>query len=178
MDYATAEKAFGDISGATFVGMDTLTVVKLKGGRKNPFQGRLAKRMTGANVMVFGDVNSSAYVNMVRRRLAEEGKDPEDYQPQPLTWGQRIPGTAFIEHLGSHYVAVIFLRSGKIEYLLDGQTIDLTVPPLGVENWLEIPERSFNPNGQGGLSEDKRVIPRCYKLASVIEARTDGQVYR
>lgn len=178
MDYATAEKAFGDISGTTFVGMDTVTVVKLKGGRKNPYQGRLTKRMTGANVLAFGNVNTSAYVNMVRKRLGEEGKDPESYQPKPRTWGQHIPGTAFVEHLGEHFVEVIFIRSGKIEYLLDGQVIDLTVPPLGVENWLELPEKSFNPNGQGGLSEDKRVIPRCFKLVSVIEARTNGMIYR
>ena len=37
MDYQTAKEAFGDITGGTFVGIDTETVVKLPGGKKNPY---------------------------------------------------------------------------------------------------------------------------------------------
>ena len=36
MQLNTAQDAFAKLAGGTFVGMDTLTEVKLKGGRKNP----------------------------------------------------------------------------------------------------------------------------------------------
>lgn len=178
MDYQTAKEAFGDITGGTFVGIDTETVVKLPGGKKNPFQGRVTKRMVNANVMAFGNTNSNAYENMVKRRLEEEGKDPEDFKLGPRTWGQRIAGTAFVEHNGEYYIEVIFMRPGKIEYLLDGKQIDIMVPPLGEETWFDIPERKVNPNGQGGLSEKNKVILRTYALDSIVEARANGQVYR
>lgn len=174
MDYATAQKAFGEIKGGTFVGMDTETVETLKGGKKNPFQGRLTKRMTGSTVMVFGNTESNAYENMVKRRLAKEGKDPEDFKLSPRAWGQRIPGTAFVEHKGEHYIEVIFLHAGDVEYFLDGKPIDLKVPPLGADNWLDIPERKVTPTGQGGLSEEKRVQIRTFKLDSILQVRIKG----
>ena len=45
--------AVAAINGASFVGIDTRTNVTLAGGRKNPQQGRVTKRMIGANVMSF-----------------------------------------------------------------------------------------------------------------------------
>lgn len=178
MDYATAKQAFGNIPSTTFVGLDTEVVVKLAGGKSNPYQGRLTKRLTGANVSVYGNVHTSGYENKVKRNLAKEGKDPDSFTAQPLSWGKRIPGTAFIEHNGKYYVSVIFNHPGTVEYFLDGQPVDLKIPPLGAENWLTIPERSVNPNSQGGLSEDNKVIPRAYSIDSIIEARVNGGVYR
>ena len=175
MDYATAQKAFGDIPGGTFVGIDTETVVKLPGGRSNPYQGRLTKRMLNANVMVFGNTNSNAYENMVKRRLEKEGQDPEQFKLGKRAWGQRIDGTAFVEHKGEHYVEVIFMRAGAVEYLLDGQPFDLVDPPLGKANWLDIPEVKLNPNGQGGLSEENRVVIRTFKLDSILAVRINGE---
>ena len=178
MNYATAQKAFGNIASTTFVGMDTETVVKLPGGRSNPYQGRLTKRMTGANVSVYGNIHSSGYENKVKRNLAKEGKDPESFKVQPLTWGKHIPGTAFIEHKGKYYISVVFNRPGKVEYFLDGKPVNLLIPPLGSNNWLTIPERTINPNAQGGLSEENRVVPRAYAIENIIEARINGAVYR
>lgn len=178
MDYATAKTAFGDIAGTTFVGMDTETVVPLPGGRKNPYQNRLTKRVTGSSVMAFSNANVNAYQNMVKRRLADEGKDPEDFKLKPRAWGQRIPGGAFVEHKGEYYIEVIFQHAGTVEFFLDGKPVDLTVGPLSTDNWLDIPERKVNPNGQGGLSEEKRVQIRTFKLDSIIEVRANGQVYR
>lgn len=175
MDYATAQKAFGDIPGGTFVGLDTETVVKLPGGKSNPFQGRLTKRMLNANVMVFGNTESNAYENMVKRRLAKEGKDPEDFKLGQRAWGQRITGTAFVEHKGAYYIEVIFMRPGAVEYFLDGQPFDFTVKPLGTNNWLDIPEVKVNPNGQGGLSEESRVQIRTFKLDSILQVRVNGE---
>lgn len=178
MDYATAQKAFGNIPSTTFVGIDTETVVKLPGGKSNPYQGRLTKRMMGANVSIYGNINSSGYENKVKRNLAKEGKDPESFKAQLPKWGKHIPGTAFIEHDGKYYIFVLFNHPGKVEYFLDGKPIDLKILPLGSENWLTIPERRVNPNAQGGLSEENRVIPRAYGIERIIEARVNGAVYR
>ncbi|MDV7396332.1 hypothetical protein RZS08_33365, partial [Arthrospira platensis SPKY1] len=75
MDFATAKSVFDQLEGGTFVGMDTETSVVLKGGQKNPQQGRITKQMTGATVMCFSNTNGSAYDAMVKRRLEQEGKD-------------------------------------------------------------------------------------------------------
>lgn len=174
MDYTTAKQVFGEIKGGTFVGLDTETVEKLKGGKSNPFQGRITKRVTGSTVMVFGNTESNAYENMVKRRLQKEGKDPEDFQLKPRAWGQRIAGTAFVEHKGEHYIEVIFMHAGDVEYFLDGKPLDTT--NMGTESrWLEVPAQTVNPNAQGGLSEENRVVIRTYKLDSIIAVRAKGE---
>jgi len=167
MDLQTAQAAFDSLSGATFVGMDTLTEVTLKGGKKNPQQGRVTKQMTGANVMCFANKNGSAYAAMVQRRLTQEGKDPASFELGPRAWGQRIPNTCFVEHNGKHYVEVIFLRAGAVQYLLDGQAVDAAQ----IEG---LPDK--REGDQGGL-EDKVVI-RTFALDSIVALRVDGKEWR
>ena len=70
---------FSQVSGSSFVGIDTVTVPVLTGGKKNPHAGRVTKVMVGASVMVFQNKNSNGYENMVQRRLAKEGKNPESF---------------------------------------------------------------------------------------------------
>jgi hypothetical protein len=79
MKYAQLINAVANINGASFVGMDTHTDVVLTGGKKNPMQGRVTKKMVGATVMSFQNKNFSAYEAMVQRRLTAEGKDPEAF---------------------------------------------------------------------------------------------------
>lgn len=167
MDMQTVQAAFDSLSGATFVGMDTLTEVTLKGGKKNPQQGRVTKLMTGANVMCFSNKNGSAYAAMVQRRLAQEGKDPESFELSPRAWGQRIPGTCFVEHNGKHYVEVIFLRAGAVQYLLDGQPVDAAA----IEG---LPDK--REGDQGGL--ENKVVIRTFALDSIVALRVDGKEWR
>lgn len=167
MDIATARQAFASLAGGTFVGLDTLTSVKLKGGRKNPMQGRVTKRMVGAQVMCFSNQNGSAYEAMVLRRLEKEGKDPASFQLSPRAWGERETGTPFVEHKGNHYLEVIFLRSGDVNYYLDGQHIDRSE----IEGLEDVRE-----GDQGGL--ENKVVIRTFALDSVTELRADGQVWR
>lgn len=169
MKFATAHQVFGQLAGAMFVGMDTLTVVPLKGGKKNPMQGRVTKQVTGSHVQVFGNVKSNGYGNMVARRLVAEGKDPEEFVLSPLSWGERVPETCFIEHKGAFYVQVIFKKAGEVEYFLDNVHID-KVDIVGL-NEVEPSEDS-----QGGL-EDK-VIVRSYKLESLVAVRANGMEWR
>lgn len=165
MDYQTAQQIFGSLAGGTFVGIDTVTEVKLKGGRKNPHQGRVTKRMTGAQIMVFTNSETNAYDAMVRRRLAEEGRDPDSFVLGERAWGTRIAGTPFVEHKGEYYLETIFLKSGAVEYQLDGVAIQKD-QISGLE------EREAAPESQAGL--ERKVVIRTFKLDSIIGLRAMG----
>ena len=167
MNYATAEKVFGEVNGGTFVGLDTLTDITLVGGKSNAMQGRVTKLVTGSNVQVFGNNKSNAYSNMVKRRLEKEGKDPADFTLSPRAWGQRIPGTCFVEHKGKHYVEVIFIKAGEVQYLLDGK-------PIAKEDVVGLKETARK--GQSGLED--AVIINTYALDSIVEARANGMSWR
>ena len=167
MKLETAQAAFDTLEGGTFVGMDTVTDVKLTGGKKNAQQGRVTKQMTGAQVMCFTNSKTNAYDAMVRRRLEAEGKDPDSFELGPRAWGQRITGTPFVEHNGKHYLEVIFLKSGSVQYLLDGQPVDETA----IEG---LPDRKEGE--QAGL--ENKVVLRTFSLDSIVELRAAGQVWR
>jgi hypothetical protein len=169
MNLNTASIALATLAGGTFVGIDTDTVPILKGGRKNPQQGRIVKRMVGATVMCFANNGSNAYENMVKRRLENEGKNADSFTLSPRTWGQRIVGTPFVEHNGKYYLETIFLRAGKVEYLFDGSPID----PAKIEGLQDKAEAE-----QGGLSDENKVIIRTFALDSVTALRVNGAEYR
>ena len=164
MKLETAQKAFAQLEGGTFVGLDTATPVKLKGGKKNPQQGRVTKVMTGAQVMSFSNTNGSAYDKMVRRRLEAEGKDADSFQLSPRAWGERIAGTPFVTHKGEHYLEVIFLKAGEVQYMLDGQ-------PVQASEIEGLPE-ARESTGQGGL--ERKVVIRTFKLENVTALRAYG----
>ena len=165
MDYQTAQQIFGSLAGGTFVGIDTVTEVKLKGGKKNPHQGRVTKRMTGAQIMVFTNSETNAYDAMVRRRLAEEGRDPDSFQLGPRAWGTRIAGTPFVEHKGEYYLETIFMRPGAVEYQLDGA-------PIQKDQIEGLEEREAAPDSQAGL--ENKVVIRTFKLDSIVGLRAMG----
>jgi hypothetical protein len=167
MKYSTACEALNGLAGGTFVGLDTLTEVKLKGGKKNPQQGRVTKRMTGAQVMCFSNTKGSAYDAMVRRRLEQEGRDPNSFELGQRAWGERVEGTSFVEHNMRSYLEVIFLRAGRVEYLLDGQPVDRD-DIQGLEEARE--------GEQGGL--ERKVIIRTFALDSITALRANGQEWR
>ena len=158
------------INGASFVGIDTRTTVKLTGGQKNPHQGRVTKRMVGATVMAFTNQNINAYQAMIQRRLVAEGKAPTDFVLHERKWGTRIPNMPIVVHnkdgVDQYYLEVIFLKPGTSYYELDGVQINpsaiIGLPPAREEG------------EQGGL-EDK-VIIRDFKAESITEMRIDGKV--
>lgn len=167
MKFETVKAAFETLAGGTFVGMDTETVVTLKGGKKNPQQGRVTKVMTGATVMCFSNTNGSAYNAMVLRRLEAEGKDPASFELSPRAWGERIAGTPFVEHKGAHYLEVIFLRAGAVQYRIDGKPVD--------ESEIEgLPEK--REGEQGGL--ENKVVIRTFAMDSITALRANGQEWQ
>lgn len=144
-----------NVNGSTFITIDTLTPVKLTGGKSNPLQGRVTKRVIGSNVMVFQNRTVNAYDAMVKRRLEKEGKNPSSFVLSPRQWGEREDGTPFVIHNGKSYLEVIFLSAGRVELLVDGQPYVGNIPGLPVAT----------EGHQGGL-EDK-VIIRTYTVENI-----------
>lgn len=155
------------INGASFVGIDTVTEVKLKGGKKNEMQGRVTKVMTGATVMSFNrGGEEGGYENMVNRRLKVEGKDIE-FTVGPRKWGKRVEGAPIVEHNGAKYLEVIFMKPGKSHYELDGKPIEAK-DIIGLEVDSE-------EGQQGGL--ENKVIIRTFKFDSITGMRIGGKAY-
>lgn len=168
MHKEAVDAALSNLKGGTFVGMDTETVPTLKGGKKNPMQGRVRKLMKGATVMVFSNAETNAYEAMVKRRLQQEGKSADDFKLSPRVWGQRVTGTAYVEHKGKWYLEAIFLNSGRVQYTLDGNSIDK-------EHIEGLEDADVNPQAQGGL--DNKVTLRTFALDSLIALRVNGHEY-
>ena len=154
------------VNGASFVGIDTATIPKLKGGEKNPMQGRVTKINMGSNVMVFQNKNTNGYDNMVKRRLQKEGKNPDSFSLSPRKWGVRETGTPFVEHKGELYLEVIFLKSGTVSYELDGETI-------AKSDIVGLAEKKEGE--QGGLSD--KVPVRTFKVGSISAIRINNTMY-
>lgn len=153
----TLRNLMENVNGSTFISLDTITPVKLTGGKSNPLQGRVTKKTTGSNVMVFQNKKgSNSYSNMVNRRLEKEGKIPT-FEVGPRTWGTRIPETPFVQYKDSEYLEAIFLKSGKSEYLVDGSPFDGEIEGLPVK---ELPDGS-----QGGLSN--KVVIRTINIEHI-----------
>lgn len=168
MDYEILKEIVENFKGTTFASIDTVSEVKLKGGKKNPFQGRVTKKTVGSQV-ILSNTPESVYANMVKKRLVEEGKDFEKFELKPRTWGTREGNTCFIDHNGVKYLEVIFTKGGKSAYFVD----DVETPAEDIEG-LEN-EKKVNEESQGGL-EDK-VIIRTYKAESISAIRAGGQTF-
>jgi len=160
------ETILSTVNGATFISMDTCTTPILTGGKKNPMQGRIRKHNTGANIMVFQNKNSNGYSNMVKRRLEKEGKDPVSFNLSPRKWGTRIPNLPIVEHKGAQYLEVIYLKSGRTAYTLDGQPIDKD----SIEGLKDKPKPL-----QGGLTDS--VTVRTFKVGSITRLKVGGKEY-
>lgn len=154
-----------NINGSTFIGLDTVTTPVLKGGKSNPYQGKVRKVMQGASVMIFQNKKKSSYGAMVERRLAKEGKDPASFTIGPRVWGERIPGTPVVQHKGQHYLECIFLKPGFSCYMVEGKQVNPKDIP-GLETDKEEGE-------QGGL--ENKVIIRCFKAESIAKIRIEGE---
>lgn len=156
------------VNGGSFISLDSYTEITLKGGKSNPLNGRVFKRVTGANVMVFQNKNNSAYDAMVRRRLVAEGKDPDTFELSERRWGTRIPNEPIVQHNNGMYLEVIFLRPGIVEVLVDG---DVITDPYYVIPGYDRKEEA----DQGGLGN--KVIIRTYKFESIKAITIDHQRY-
>ena len=153
------------ISGNTFVSMDCITEPKLRGGKSNPHQGRVAKLNAGLRVQMFTNQTKNAYEAMVNRRRQAEG-NAEPFKVAPLQWGRHIPGTPYIEHKGNLYIQVICHNAGEVTYLLDGKET-----PKELIQGLPLPQGS----GRQELEDENKVTVRTFKLDSIRAVRMMGE---
>ena len=167
MKFETFQNVMNNVNGCEVAFIDTLTNVTLKGGRKNPFQGRIQKRMKNSKILL---ATNSMYADTVKSRLASEGKDPENFVLQPRKWGSRMENMPVVAHNKDgqvkHYLEVIFESSGVVEYLLDNDVVD----PTTIEGFES--NNSESENSQGGLQN--KVIIRTFDMDSVVELRINN----
>lgn len=163
----TIKEQLNDFHGSQIIGLDTITEVKLLGGKSNPLQGRITKLTEGSVVMVFK--SSKGFKNMVNRRLMKQIDLTEDlldrisggeFKPGPRAWGVRDQDSPFVEHKGNTYLECIFLRAGKVTYLENGNEIPK-------EDVIGLPKKKEGK--QGGLRD--KVIIRTYAMKSIIKVR-------
>ena len=163
------------VNGASFISIDTRTSCDKKmrktldtanGRVPNPHYGRVEKLQTGSSVMVFQNKTINGYESMVKRRLVQEGKNPESFTLGERKWGKRIPNLPLVEHNGKFYLEVIYLKPGEVQYLLDGQPVDKD-EILGLQD-------SSKP-AQGGL--ENNVIVRTFEMSSISAIRINHNVY-
>ena len=160
--------ALQDVTGSSFMGICTETPVTLKGGKKNPLQGRVVKRLEGGNVIIFTNTNSNGYENMVKRRLLKEGIPAENFTLGKRVWGERLKDAPFVFHKGQMYLEVIFnFAPSKVEYLVDGKV----TPKEEIQGL----ESGRQEGAQGGLID--KVIIRTYNTENVTAISIDGKKY-
>lgn len=116
--------------------------------------------------MLFTNSNSSGYENLVRRRLAQEGQNPDLFVAGDLVWGKRLEDSPIVEYRGFYYLQTIRMKEGRVEYFLpDGKP----APQILVEQVL--PKKRNNQ----GLSDDNAVVVHCYALESIKSIRLLGE---
>jgi len=157
-----------NVSGAAIISLNTVTDVTLAGGKKNPLQGRVTKKTTGSNVMVFANKNVNGYAEMVKRHLEKEGKNPDSFKLGDRVWGERIAGTPFVAHKGKKYMEVIFLSAGKTEYIIDGV-------PASIDSIQGLGQPDISESSQGGL--DNKVIVRTYAVDSIKSLKVGSETF-
>lgn len=178
------ESILAPINGATFAALDTVTVPVLKGGKGNPFQGKIEKHCFGNRVMLFTNKYSSGYENMVKRHLEQAGLDPETFQAGELPWGKRVPNSPFIENEGNLYLQTVFLKAGDVSYhaieefsRMDVSNLLVTYPKDSEISKYEIQGLSDRTGSEHqGLERSKQVIVRTYAIDSIVGIRAFGQV--
>ena len=132
-------------------------MVKLKGGKSNPLQERVEKKVSGSEVLIYNKYDKNGYEELVKEQMIKEGKDPSEFALKPRAWGKRIENTPFVEHNGKYYIECIFNKSGKSEYLVDGEVYEDDIEGL--------PVKKVNEESQGGI--EKKIEVRTFSVDSI-----------
>lgn len=148
------------IKGCTIASLDAVTF---------PSVG-IRKVTTGQRVMLFTNQETSGYENMVKRRLAEEGKNPDNFVIGDLPWGARMPGTPLFVHKDkkgevNYYLQTIELSPGRKKYFIGNTEVDPA--ELGFKG------KEFATNQ--GLSPGNEVVVSTYNIVHITKLVCLGQ---
>jgi len=163
-----------NLNGAGFIGLVAQTPVKLKGGKKNPQQGRIYKVIKNGNCILFQNKQKNGYSNMIRRRLEKEGIDPDNFKLGKRPWGKRLPNLPIVEHKGNYYLEAIFNQAPKVEYLIKDEN---GFRPISKDEIIGLPETK-KAGKQGGLSDKNKVVIRTFKVDNIKELHFNGEIIR
>lgn len=148
MDYETIKLLVEEVQGCTFATIDSET-----------WSNKTVRCVAeGERVIIFRTKGGSGYENMVKRRLAEAGKNPDNFRVGPLPWGSRVDDLPLVEHKGEFYLQFIRLDPGKRIYYL-GVTGNVIDP----EDLYRFGVKSRNAPHQG-LSPSEQVIFCTYRV--------------
>lgn len=146
MDRAVLENIIAGIDGGALAILDATT-------HPHP---AITKVTTGKRVLLFTNKNGSDYERIVRRRLVEVGKNPNNFELHDPKWGVRVIDTPLIEHRGKTYLQCIDITEGQSEYFMLGERAD--------PNNLGLPVRRHNNQG---LPPEEQVNVSCYDIANI-----------
>lgn len=126
----------------------------------NPFSGRVRKVSRLNGVIGFD------YENVVNRQRARHG-DPEAFEAQPRTWGQRVANTPLVEHNGQFYLEVKVERTLACQFFIDGKPVDAAV----VKPWL------LNQRADATNQGERRIVPLDFRLTSIRQIAIGGRLF-
>lgn len=143
------------IKGCTFASLDAETFPK----------SGIRKVTTGERVMLFTNKGGSSYERLVKRRLEQAGKDPDNFVLGDRAWGDPIPNSPLIYHNGKWYLQVIQMERGvETFYFTSGREVpDPMKMGLGRKRTNQ------------GLSREDEVIVETYKLDNIIRLTLLGE---
>ena len=147
-----------EIHGATFATIIAETDAKLlKTG--NPFGP--VRKVSRVNVTLGVDYGAA-----VNRQLTREG-EAADFVAKPRQWGERVPGTFFVQHKGKFYLEVKVEKSISHAYLdaAGNELTDEQIRPF-------LPARS---TGRQGV--EKEILVRDYALDSIRSISFKGESF-
>lgn len=145
------------VRGCTFAALDAET---------SPSPG-VRKTTTNEQVLLFSMRSGSGYENMVKRRLAELGRDPDTFSVGDLPWGRRIDNTPCIAHAGNIYVQMVVIKPGMSECFVGNHSV----------NCAAFGKKMQSGYGQG-LPDDRRVVVHTYKLESIVRLTLLGETLK
>jgi hypothetical protein len=153
MERFVLENLLDKINGCTFANIDATT---------EPSNG-IRKETTGIRVILFTNKKSSGYENMVKRRLIEAGKNPDNFVSGDLPWGEQVPNSPLVEHKGKVYLKCVLLSEGQPRYFIGNR--EVSGNGLGL--------RGSWPNQ--GLPPSDAVKVACYNLEHIKKITLMGE---
>lgn len=150
------------------VNVYTYSVVKLKGGKRNPYQGKVWRATDFRNVEINSRGDAGVYKQKVEDEMRKAGEAGE-FTPGKRAWGERVEGTPFIEHKGEFYLE--FYPSSNPEdtsnvFYLEGE--DGKVSPI---------EDVRTIHGYEAGTSKPKVDIRCVKLSNINKIEVGDVVF-
>lgn len=139
--------ALQQIQGASFASVDTET---------HPKPG-IKKVVKNQQVLLFG--KSGQYEAMVKRRLAEVGKNPDNFVASDLPWGSHVGDSPLVTHKDRLYVQCVIIQPGGVKYYRETPFGDREVNPKDYN----IKDRVSSQ----GLPEGQEVVVATYNIENI-----------